>query len=106
MNSDIRPPFSAAQYAFGLDAVVTVGRTTVTTVIVWATPRTVENPVADLHREEQQRIMSISKVDVPTVPRGTSVVVAEYAGGLSKTWVVDAVDRIDDDHGRYVVKPA
>lgn len=106
--SDLRPSFDAFQAAFGLPAVVRVpDGSPVSTTIIWAPPQTDETPAGmDVRRAAERRILSISRADVPQVPRGTIVTVAEDEDGEAKTWRVDSMDHIDSDHHGVVVVEA
>jgi hypothetical protein len=70
---------------------------------IWLTYATEDQPGREFGRREARRIMALSKVDVPTVPRGTRIVAPELSGGDERIWQVDGFDRIEADHTRVIV---
>lgn len=73
---------------------------------IWVTPVTEAIPGnVEFSRREPIRIMAVPRALVPTVPRGTTIVAPEVAGGVNKTWRVDATERVDVDRVRVVVVP-
>lgn len=103
---DLRPSFASMQRAFGLSASVQLpgGVPSVTTVAVWLPPSTEEVPAGSgMQRAEPKNVLSLSKADVPQLPRGTVVTVPPEEGGAAVAWEVDAIERDDFDHWRSVV---
>ncbi len=78
----------------------------ITTTATWVSPST-EDAIDgfDLQRREPRSVLALRFADVPTVPRGTTIVVAPMTGGAAIRWRVDGVDRLESDLGRYVVIP-
>jgi len=73
---------------------------------VWLPPVTVDYPTGqDYRRAEPKRLLALAASEVPQVPRGTLVVVAEEDGGPLVAWTVDETERIDFDHHRLLVVP-
>ncbi len=107
--ADLRVPFSVLQDAFGCPATVTRPApedTPISTTVVWSTPASPEMPAGGTFgRREVARSLSISKADVPTVPRRTRIVAAEIDGGASQTWEVDGTEFIEPDCTRVLVVP-
>lgn len=104
---DLRPNIEAALDAFALEAIVTVpDMPEVETRVFWLPSQTVEVPAGtEVTRAEERRVLVLSKVDVPQVPRGTIIQIAEYEGGQESLWRVDSMEKPDFDHHRVVVVP-
>jgi hypothetical protein len=103
---DLRPTLGTALDAFALPAVVTPpSGAPVETRAFWLPTRTEESEVAEFRRSEARRILVLPASDVPQVPRGTRVVMAEYEGGDLREWSTDAMLRFDSDHHRVWVVP-
>jgi hypothetical protein len=105
---DLRPSFASVVEAFGLPAVVTLpdAEESIETDAVWLPSTTEEVPASNsISRAEEKRVLCLSKADVPQVPRGTLVAVAEYDGGDVLDWIVDAVERVEFDNARLIVLP-
>jgi len=108
MSLDLRPSLDAAFRAFGIDdaTVTPPGGPSVTAVVLWLPPVTVENPqAAEYRRAEARRVLALKVSEVPQVPRGTTIVVAEQTGLADATWSVDETERVDPDHWRVMVVP-
>lgn len=105
---DLRPPLSLALDAFGVDALVAPpSGPSVETTAFWLPSETEEVPSGgDLRRAEQKRVVVLPRADVPEVPRGTVITMAEADGGAPVDWKVDSADKHDYDHHRVVVLPA
>lgn len=93
--------------AFGVPATVTrpdPNDTPVATTIVWGSWLT-EDALggSQVQRREPKRVLSVRLDQVPTLPRGSVIEAAEVAGGTSKRWRVDGLERLETDLGRYVV---
>ena len=56
-----------------------------------------------LQETEQGDTLVIPLADVPSIPRGTLIEVAEVAGGDVLPWLVDSTERADVDHHRVLV---
>lgn len=79
----------------GADAIVTTG--------IWTQPITEELPVGrDFQRREPRRVLGFRVADVGTLPRGTSILAADY-GGAVRTWRVDGIERQDAEQIRVIV---
>lgn len=91
---------------FGVAASVRVpGQPAVSTTIIWLTPISDDKPLGSgLPRREIQRAVAIRRDDVPSVPRGTVITVAEHLADASGNWVVDSLDAIFEDHHRVTVR--
>ena len=102
---DARCDIESALDAFGVDATVTVpDGVPVATVVFWLPPVTVEVPAGEqFRRVEARRVIVVSKADVPQLPRGTVIVAPEVDGGDDRTWVIDEVQRVYEDHYRATV---
>ncbi len=46
----------------------------------------------DFQRRDPRRVFALSRATVPTLPRGSVIVAAEYLGGAIKVWRVDGLD--------------
>lgn len=105
---DLRPEIDAALEAFGLEATVTVPDAEAVKATVFWLPSTapdVPDGQAPFRRAEQRRELVLPVDDVPQVPRGTIITVAEYEGGTPRSWRVDAMEKPDYDHHRVIVVP-
>lgn len=108
MADDLRVPFDICQDAFGVPGSVTrpaPDDDPIDTVLVWSAPAPIDTPAqADYTRRAARRIIGISLDDVPTVPTETIIVAPEALGGDIQTWKVDAIDRLEFDHVRAIVR--
>lgn len=79
--------------------------TAITTRVIWITPITDDGGGfgSSMQRREARRQVAIRFDDVPTVPRGTILVAASAFGGTAQRWRVEGPDRLEADHGRYIV---
>lgn len=81
------------------------------TKVMWLASAVEAQPAARLSRQTRLRIIAIDKADVPTVPDGTRIEVAEPPHGeTARTWIVDGVVRPSEydrffafDHHRVIV---
>lgn len=95
----------------GVDATVTrpwPDDTAIETKIVWVTPGPFLQSMPsefDLQRKDRRRILALRVSDVPTVPRGTRIEVAERHGDDALVWRADGIEYADADHRRVVVVP-
>lgn len=72
---------------------------------IWLTPDTNEFPIgSDFSRREPIRILALSRLVVPTVPKGTVIDAPEKAGDTMRRWLVDGLDRREADHTRVIVR--
>ena len=85
--------------ASGLGVVATVQRpapddTVISTRGIWITaPLEETRPYGtDFQRREPRRVFALPRAAVPTLPRGSTIVAAEYPGGAIKVWRVDGLD--------------
>lgn len=71
---------------------------------IWLTPLTEDGPVGtDLARREPRRVVALRRADVSAVPRGTLILAPEKSGDADRTWKVEGPERLEADHGRYLV---
>lgn len=105
---DARPNFGSVLDAFGVAATVTpLAGPGVETRVVWHPVRTEERPEgAQVTMLARRRIVSVPRVDVPTLPRGSAITGAVTEGGAVEEWTVDETDKLDIDHHVVVVIPA
>jgi hypothetical protein len=111
---DLRPSFSAVLDAFSQPATVTPpGGPAVSTKAVWLPSKAVEVPSGvDIRHAESRRILALPKADVPQIPKGTIVHVAEADGQAAVNWMIDPTFRNDPtltadvDHWKVLVYPA
>jgi hypothetical protein len=104
---DLRPSLESALSAFALPAVVTPpGGDPVETRAFWL-PSTIEQVGVgpEFRRSEARRVLVLPTSEVPQVPRGTIVSMAEYEGGEAREWATDSMERFDSDHHRVWVVP-
>lgn len=91
----------------GVDVLVTPpGAAGIETRGIWLTTITEDMPVGgDFQRREPRRVMALSRLDVPTVPRGTVIYGPEKDGeeDTPRYWRVDGTERVEADHTRVVV---
>lgn len=59
----------------------------------------------DVRRNDRRRVIALKVSEVPTVPKGTRIVMAERSGGAVLTWRVDGTEYADADHRRVIVVP-
>lgn len=80
--------------------------TPITTRAIWVLPSTEAVPFgSDFQRQEDRHVLALRRDEVPTVPTKTIVEAPETPGGTVKRWRVEGPDRLESDHGRYVVVP-
>jgi len=93
--------------AHGIDVVVTPpGAAGIETRGIWITTITEDMPVGgEFQRREPRRVMALSRLEVPTVLRGTVIDAPEKGGDIEapRHWRVDGVERVEADHTRVVV---
>jgi len=98
--------------AHGVPAVVTrpvPDEAPISTTGIWAPtePQQDGQPVGtDFRRLDSRRVLALPRSDVPSLPRGTTIVAALHSGGAEKTWIVDGLDRVEADTWRAIVKLA
>ena len=102
---DLRPSLTLALDAFSVPAVVTLkSENPVTTRGVWLSPEAVGFDVGDEYQgRAPKRIMAIAKADVPTIPRGTTIVAPEESGEATKTWEVQESALVQHDQHNVVL---
>ena len=103
---DVRPLISAAQGAFGVSALVLLPGESVPVeaTVFWVSATTEQNPADGvLTRAEQRRVLVLSRLEVPDVPRGTVVTCAEVDGADDEEWRVEEAYRTEGDHFRATV---
>lgn len=104
---DLRPSMAVAAAMFGLEATVTpAGADPIATTAFWLPPRTVEVPAGEFRRVEVQRVVVVQRNEVPELPLGSVIAMAEIEGGDVEQWRVDGVERADAEHYRALVVPA
>ena len=105
--TDLRPDIGPALAAFGLPATVTLpGEAPITTTAIWLAPVPVETAGVLTHTDWPQAVLALARADVPDVPRGTEIEVAEIDGGSILSWTVEAVLGEMADEVRVLVIPA
>jgi hypothetical protein len=98
--------------AHGVDVTVTrpaPDDTPIATRGIWMTWITEDVPAAsDFQRREPRKVMALSRIVVPTVPRGTLIVAPppQGTGSVTQTWRVDGTERVEADHTRVFMVPA
>lgn len=70
---------------------------------IWLDPETEPVPPGELSQTNPKRIIVLSLADVPSVPRGTTIVCPEKDGDADKTWRVEGIPTIKADHYRVSV---
>jgi hypothetical protein len=79
--------------AHGVAAIVTrpaPNNTPINTTGIWGSPLEATTPYGPtLNRREPKRAFFLPRVDVPTLPLGTTVQAAESTGGTPVNWKVD-----------------
>ena len=102
--ADLRPEIGPALDVFGLPATVTLpGEEPVATRAIWLSPVALETSGVIVSSDRPQRALVLPRSDVPSVPRGTLVEMAEEDGGDVLTWAVEAVLGATQDEIRVVV---
>lgn len=112
---DLRALAGGIQFeVLGVDATVTrpaPDDTPIETKAIWCTPGLtrpfLESMPADmdLQRKDRRRVLALLVSEVPTVPRGTRIEVAERHGEAAQVWRSDGIEYADADHRRVVVVP-
>lgn len=75
--------------------------------VIPLTPTAQDVPTAaEFHRSERRRTFAISRRDIPTIPRGTKIVIAEREGEEPLTWKVDSIEYDAPNHTRVIAVPA
>jgi hypothetical protein len=105
---DFRPSLDDALDAYGLPAVVTrpaPDNAPISTSGFWLLEQDDALPVgSDIGRREPRRLLVLPRAAVPTLPRGTTVAIAEVEGGATKTFRVERLARATEpDHWRAIV---
>ena len=104
---DLRVPFELLLAHFGVPATVTrpaPDDDVIETAGIWLTETAETQPFGtDFRRREPRRLIGLARSVVPTLPRGTLIVAAEFVGGVEKTWRVDEFDRAESDQWRAIV---
>jgi hypothetical protein len=74
---------------------------------IWLTATTDGMPGAgEFRRQEVRRVMAIRRVsEIESVPRGSVVTAREYDCGPEQRWIVDGVERVEQDHVRVILVP-
>jgi len=104
--SDLRPAIGPALAVFGLPATVTLpGEEPVVTVAIWLPPVSVLAEGVMIQTDRPQPVLALPRADVPSVPRGTLIEVAEVEGGEVKAWLVESVLGLQVDEIRVIVIP-
>jgi len=89
---DTRPPIGHALTVFGLPATVTLpGEEPVATTAIWLPPVSVLTEGVMVSTDRALAVLALPRADVPAVPRGTVIEVAETEGGDLKLWTVESV---------------
>ena len=104
--SDLRPAIGPALTVFGLPATVTLpGEEPVVTVAIWLPPVSVVTEGVMVQTDRPQPVLALPRADVPAVPRGTLIEVAESESGEVKAWLVESVLGLQVDEIRVIVIP-
>lgn len=105
---DLRPAMDPIFGAFGLPATLTPpGGLPRAVRAVWITLQTVEAPIGGgLRMVEQERRLALRRAEVPEVPRGTFIVVAERDGQAQQEWRVEGFGRLDSELIEVLVVPS
>lgn len=81
----------------------------IATRVVWMTPDPFDRPASlgKVRRQEPQRIAVLRRDAVDAVPKGTRITAPELAGGATKVWIVDGLEREQADVIRaFVIEDA
>lgn len=99
------PPIGLFFECLGVTAVVEPpDAEAITTSGIWVSPAMEDMPVgADLKRRELRRVLALKRADVPAVPRGTIVTVAEPGQAVATRFRVDGFELFDAEHVRVVL---
>lgn len=92
----------------GLPAVVTQPNgDPVDTRVIWLPQASPLGPGGlDLQRRDPIRILAVPRSDVPSIQRGTLILVADHLEpGTIRSWKVDGIEHHDVDHLLVVVLP-
>lgn len=100
---------SVNQAVHGVSATVTrpaPDSTPIDTTVIWSVEPVSEGQPygSDFHRVEPRKVLVVSRADVPTLPRGTTITAPEVDGEANKAWVVDGLERTLADQWRAFVK--
>lgn len=113
---DLRVPIASAADTFGLPITVTRPdpyNDPVQTTGIWISTDHMGGGLVeprpygtDFQRREPRRLLAVTRNDqLPTLPRGSSVVAPEYLGGPAKTWTVDGLEHVEADCWRALLVP-
>ena len=91
----------------GVDVTVTLpGEDAVNARAIWVAPNTELQPIGtDFQVANAKRVLAIRRSQVPMIPLGTRIVAPDGVGGGSANWIVDGIDRLEEDHQRVIVLP-
>jgi hypothetical protein len=71
---------------------------------IWETQGIEDVPAgSDWTRRGVKRVMALLKSEVPTVPRGTTILAALPGGSTTYGWRVESVERAEAEHYRVIV---
>lgn len=104
---DLRPGLDAPFEVFGLPCTLTVpGGTPVAATGVWATLQTLPMPPGlEARVAEARKVLALRGDELPFVPHGTLIEIAERAGQPLRTWRVDGWERADEEDLRVLLVP-
>lgn len=90
----------------GVDVTVTVpGEDAVPARAIWVAPLTELQPGGSSFQiADARRVLAIRRSQVAQLPIGTRIVAPDGVGGASTNWIVDGIDRLEEDHQRVVVR--
>jgi hypothetical protein len=93
--------------AHGVEVLVTLeGAAGIETRGIWMTPISEDLPVAgEFQRREPRRVMALSRLELPSVPKGTVIQAPPKHGDNLEYWRVDGTERTEADHVRVYVIP-
>ena len=112
--TDVRPSLAPALVTFGLPATVTVpGEAPAATTAIWLPPVSVETPGVLVASDRPQRVLALPLADLSSLTadaiaeslRGTVIQVADFSGGPTHAWTVEAIVGLSVDEIRVVVIP-
>jgi hypothetical protein len=73
---------------------------------IWMTPITEDGPAAsEFSRREARHTIALLRSEVPSAPRGTTILGNPVYGAVPSTWRVDGVERSEAEHVRVTVVP-
>ena len=93
---------------YGVPATVTpVNGDATDAMVIWLPPLQEDLAYSsqELQRREPRRILAVRTAEVPSLPRGSRIVAAEYGSSAARTWKVDGVVKAGETGGRERFDP-